>query len=252
MQFTSITDSISKPYSIFAAEIVLGRGATILSTCVGDDHGSIRPTREEQSLAAPMREHLYAMQQKRPEYDVVCGVNADFFQMRTSNCLLGVMHKDGKCLKGTFEGSSASAFAIMKDGTARIISPEEYESKKDDIQEAVGGGVILVSDGKKMEFTGKAVHPRTAVGISADHKKVYLLVVDGRRPGYSVGVDYDRLATFFIALGADEAINLDGGGSSTFLIKNPEADKGFETRNKPTDKTGDRIVPNGLAVVYGD
>ena len=253
MQFTGTTDSISKPYSIFAAEIVLGRGATVLSTCVGDDHGSIKPTREEQSLAAPMREHLYAMQQKRPDCNVVCGVNADFFQMRSSNCILGVMHKDGKCLKDTFEGGEPNnAFAIMKDGTARILSYEEYESQKDNIQEAVGGRVKLVSDGKKMDFTGKAVHPRTAVGISADRKKVYLLVVDGRRPGYSVGVNYDKLATILIALGADEAINLDGGGSSTFLIKNPGADKGFETRNRPTDKTGDRIVPNGLAVVYSN
>ena len=109
-----------------------------------------------------------------------------------------------------------------------------------------------MSEGRKVQFTDKSVHPRTAVGISANHKKVYFLVVDGRRKGYSVGVDYDKLGTLFVALGANEALNLDGGGSSTFLIRNPEADKGFETRNRPTDKSGDRVVPNGLAVVYSN
>lgn len=251
MQFTSMTDSIAKPYSIFAAEINLKGGVTVLSTCVADSLESIKPTVEEKSLVAPMRDHLHAMQAKRPQTEVLCGVNADFYIMRKSNRVQGIMHKDGKCLKGTFDGGDPSiAFAIMKDGTARIITQDEYESQKDNIQEAVGGRVKLVSDGKKGQFTDKAVHPRTAVGISADHKKVYLLVVDGRRADYSVGVDYNKLADILIALGANEAINLDGGGSSTFLIRNPEADKGFETRNRPTDRKGDRSVPNGLAVVF--
>ena len=253
MQFTSVADSIIKPYSIFAAEIELKKDVAILSTCVGDNPESIKPTREEQSLAAPMRDHLHAMQARRPGSDVLCGINADFFMMNASNCVLGIMHKDGECLKGTFDGNrSNAAFAIMKDGTARIITKEEYESQKDNIQEAVGGGVILVSEGRKVQFTDKSVHPRTAVGISANHKKVYFLVVDGRRKGYSVGVDYDKLGTLFVALGANEALNLDGGGSSSFLIRNDEADKGFETRNRPTDKSGDRVVPNGLAVVYSN
>ena len=53
----------------------------------------------------------------------------------------------------------------------------------------------------------------------------------------------------FRCFGVYEAINLDGGGSSTFLTKNASSSKGFETRNRPTDGTGDRAVPNGLAVV---
>ena len=251
MQFTSVTDSTCKPYSIFAAEVNLKGGVTVLSTCVADSLESIKPTTEEKSLVAPMRDHLHAMQAKRPQTEVLCGVNADFYIMRKSNRVQGIMYKDGKCLKGKFDGGEPSiAFAIMKDGTARIITQADYESQKDNIQEAVGGRVKLVSEGKKTHFTDKSVHPRTAVGISADHKKVYLLVVDGRRADYSVGVDYNKLADILIALGANEAINLDGGGSSTFLIRNPEAGKGFETRNRPTDRKGDRSVPNGLAVVF--
>ena len=251
MQFTSITDSIYKPYSIFAAEVDLKGGVTVLSTCVADSLESIKPTTDEKSLVAPMRDHLHAMQEKRPTSEVLCGVNADFYIMRKSNRVQGIMYKDGQCLKGTFDGGEPSiAFAIMKDGTARIITQDEYESQKDNIQEAVSGRMKLVENGEKTELTDKSVHPRTAVGISANRKKVYLLVVDGRRENYSAGVTLDRLATILIALGADEAINLDGGGSSTFLIRNPEADKGFETRNRPTDRRGDRAVPNGLAVVF--
>ena len=251
MQYTGTTDSVCKPYSIFAAEIDLKGKVKILATCVADSIESIKPTKAERTLMAPMRDHLYALQTKRPESEVLCGVNADFFT--TSNMVMGIMYKDGKCLKGVFDGGEpAIAFAIMKDGTARIITQDNYGLHKDNIQEAVGGRFHLVSDGKKIESTSKAVHPRTAVGVSADHKKVILLVVDGRRPDYSAGVNFDKLATMMTALGADEAINLDGGGSSTFLIRNPEADKGFETRNRPTDKRGDRAVPNGLAVVYGN
>ena len=251
MQYTGIADSVCKPYSIFAAEIELKGKVKVLATCVADSIECIKPTGEERTLKAPMREHLYALQAKRPELEVLCGVNADFFT--SSNMVMGVMHKDGKCLKGVFDGGEpAIAFAIMKDGTARVITQDNYELHKENIQEAVGGRVHLVSKGEKVGFTSKTIHPRTAVGVSADHKKIILLVVDGRRPEYSAGVNFDKLATMLIALGADEAINLDGGGSSTFLIRNPDADKGFETRNRPTDKRGDRAVPNGLAVVYSN
>ena len=251
MQYIGISDSVCKPYSIFAAEIDLRGKAKVLATCVADSIESIKPTGEERTLKAPMRDHLFALQSKRPESEVLCGVNADFFT--SSNMVMGIMYKDGKCLKGVFDGGeSAIAFVIMKDGTARIITQDNYELYKDNIHEAVGGRVHLVSEGKKMDFKSNTVHPRTAVGVSADRRKVFLLVVDGRRPEYSAGVNFDKLATMMIALGADEAINLDGGGSSTFLIKNPDADKGFETRNRPTDKKGDRAVPNGLAVVFNN
>ena len=61
-----------------------------------------------------------------------------------------------------------------------------------------------------------ALAPRTAFGISADGRWLYGVVVDGRQPGYSEGADGDDLVRILKAAGATDAINMDGGGSSTF------------------------------------
>ena len=58
------------------------------------------------------------------------------------------------------------------------------------------------------------------MGISKDKKTLYLVVVDGRQPGYSMGMSLDGLSNFFTWLGVWEAYNLDGGGSSTMVINN--------------------------------
>ena len=227
---------------------------TILASCANDDPASIKTTDQEWTEVATMREQFYAMQQNRPGIDLLCGINGDFCYGDSSygrkNLLHGAMFKDGVCLKDTFDGGNVcTMFAMMKDGTARIMTQAEYAKQKEDIQEAIGGRVHLLSGGQKFAFTDTSLEPRTAVGVSADKKKVILLVVDGRRSNYSVGANYNFLATIFQAFGATDAINLDGGGSSTFLVKNSAASKGFETRNRPTDNAGDRAIPNGLAVV---
>jgi hypothetical protein len=71
-------------------------------------------------------------------------------------------------------------------------------------------------------------HPRTAVGISEDRSTLYVVVVDGRQPGVSVGMTLHELAGFLASLGAHEAYNLDGGGSSTFVVDD-------QVMNHPSD-----------------
>lgn len=70
---------------------------------------------------------------------------------------------------------------------------------------------------KKKQFT-PAVAPRTAMGVSANGRYVYALVVDGRQKGYSVGAELSDLARILRAAGADDAVNMDGGGSSTIAL----------------------------------
>jgi exopolysaccharide biosynthesis protein len=192
------------------------------------------------------------MQNKRPEVEVLCGVNGDFCYggEERLNLLHGIMYKDGVCLKDTFDGGSVcTVFAMMKDGTAKIMNQSQYASQKNNIQEAVGGRQALIVSGQTVNFTDTRLEPRTAVGVSKDGDKVYLLIVDGRRDAYSIGASYALLAQIFHIYNVYDAINLDGGGSSTFLVKDATANKGFKTRNRPTDNTGDRKLPNGLAVV---
>ena len=90
--------------------------------------------------------------------------------------------------------------------------------------------------------------PRTAIGVSADRSKVIMLVVDGRQPSHSNGADYPEMGIMFKAMGAYNAINLDGGGSSTFVLQSASVSDGFAAKNSPSDKSP-RAIPNGLAIV---
>jgi len=87
------------------------------------------------------------------------------------------------------------------------------------VQEAVSGFELIVGDGKVLDHIRRNpdVAPRTAVGLTADRKTMYWLVIDGRQRGYSEGVSLLQLAEIMLGLGAHAAINLDGGGSATLV-----------------------------------
>jgi exopolysaccharide biosynthesis protein len=113
------------------------------------------------------------------------------------------------------------------------------------MQTAIGGGPVLVQDGKvqisnneERMFTGKAIddkHPRTAMGYTADGKLI-ILVVQGRFTGIAEGASLVQLANILTELGCREALNLDGGGSSCLLVNGKET-------IKPSDKEGQRPIP---------
>ena len=90
------------------------------------------------------------------------------------------------------------------------------------------------------------LHPRTAIGIDRDQRLLHLVVVDGRSESSS-GQTLLQLANLLRSLGDDAAINLDGGGSSTMVAKDPVGVLGV--RNSPSDGSP-REVPNGLGFRY--
>ena len=67
-----------------------------------------------------------------------------------------------------------------------------------------------------------------------------LVAIDGRKPGYSVGASFEEEAAIMDSLGAEEAVNLDGGDSTTMIL-------GSRLVTRPSDPTGER--PSGDAVV---
>lgn len=103
----------------------------------------------------------------------------------------------------------------------------------------VGGGVNLNSEGERGDATDR--HPRTAIGISADGNTIIMMVVDGRGP--SKGVTTGMLADLMLRAGAAEAVNLDGGGSSTLYTN------AFGVRNRTSDGN-ERAVGNAIFAVY--
>jgi hypothetical protein len=60
------------------------------------------------------------------------------------------------------------------------------------------------------------------VGLADDGWRAWLVVVDGRQEGYSLGVALHELAVLLRALGATEGINLDGGGTSALVVQGPD------------------------------
>jgi exopolysaccharide biosynthesis protein len=120
---------------------------------------------------------------------------------------------------------------------------------------AVGGNGVLLRDGlvpAQLDSVGQASfrarHPRTAVGFDATGRRLLLVTVDGRQPGHSVGMTLQELAALMRGLGAVEALNLDGGGSTALVVPDLRSSTGVRIVNRPSDKT-ERKVANGLAAV---
>ena len=90
--------------------------------------------------------------------------------------------------------------------------------------EAISGNAVFVQDGQPRSNWNlshpynRRRHPRTAIGLTADRRTLLLFVVDGRQPAYSIGVTMPELSEIAVAHGAQVALNLDGGGSSTLVI----------------------------------
>jgi len=147
-------------------------------------------------------------------------------------------------------GSQAQRLAIEAASgqlvTVRLVLAPEWR----DVPEAVGGGPVIVRGGNPIfnateDFGSSEMNrrePRTAVGQRADGR-IVMLVVDGRRPGYSAGLTNFELAQTMIRLGAVTASALDSGGSSTMAFDG-------QVLNRPSDRGGERMVADSLLVSY--
>lgn len=122
--------------------------------------------------------------------------------------------------------------------------------REDGVTVAVGGRPELLDAGRRVgdllvsSVPGFAAsrHPRTAVAYDGRTARLWLVVVDGRQPPHSVGMTLPELAALLEALGATDALNLDGGGSSVMVV-------GARPWNRPADTGGERPVANALALV---
>jgi len=136
---------------------------------------------------------------------------------------------------------------VVSQGADSIPKLEAMNNKhwrRWEMETAVGGGPVLVHDGKIMvtnEEEGlfikgeKDIHPRSAMGYTRDGR-IIVLAVQGRTPGVASGVTLAEEAKVLFDLGCYEALNLDGGGSSCMLVNGKET-------IKPSDKEGERPVP---------
>ncbi len=181
----------------------------------------------------------------RTDVNVVGAVNGDFFDMsngRPSGALV---------MNGTMiQKSNRPCFYIDAKGMPHITS--NSSTMPDDVKEAIGGSQVLVENGKAITFNDTTTNPRTAVGIKADNT-VVIYMVDGRQAPLSVGMTADELGQTMVDLGCVTALNLDGGGSSTFATQrageeNDNRAAGLTMRCSPSDGY-ERTVSSSLLVV---
>lgn len=155
----------------------------------------------------------------------------------------GTIDEGSFVLVGREAGAATLASLSLGDAVTAEYSPTTGTDSP--LYTAVGGAQLVVVDGEVPDHADQSLAPRTAVGFSADGSIMYLLTVDGRQTD-SVGVTIAELGEMMRELGAHNALNLDGGGSSTMLARQPgQAD--LTLVNNPSDGE-ERSVPNGLAI----
>ena len=174
---------------------------------------------------------------------VLAAVNADFFD------ILGDGHPSGLCVKNGRVVANAHSrrpfLGVKKDGSPVITDLAESPGLLPELEHAAAGLQLLVKDGALFDWAplepfSFVRHPRTAAAITKDGQALFL-EADGRIPSHSNGATLVDLGLFLISLGADRAVNLDGGGSSAVYIK---TENGFTLKTVPADL----FFPNDMLI----
>ena len=114
---------------------------------------------------------------------------------------------------------------------------------------AISGLEMILVSGKVVDDLEGDPEPRTALGLNRANKMIYLVIVDGRQPGYSEGATLPELAAILLEHGAHNAMNMDGGGSSTLVIEGENGEPVI--LNSPIDNNlpgSERPVANHLGI----
>jgi exopolysaccharide biosynthesis protein len=185
---------------------------------------------------------------EREHFDIA--INGDFFSAQATQDIEGA---NTGYVKGKFASPVGAAMTegklwhrspsrhpfleIIAPHTARVAGDQPGDTIDPAAREVIGGSNVLVRDGRAIPATTTFAldrHPRTVVGIAKGGHQLILLVVDGRQPQLSIGMTFAELSEEMIRLGSDSAINLDGGGSTTLVYRNPKT-KSLEVLNSPSD-----------------
>jgi len=163
---------------------------------------------------------------------------------------------DGEEISTGKKPGMGAYFVVRKDGSASIRSVI-MPHMTNDLAFAVYGNRALLQGGKRAKFGMRtpgvnttALAPRTALGLSADVKTLVVIAVDGRQPGYSEGASFADLADILLGEGCADAVNMDGGGSTSLVVWDRE-----NSRPKMLNRQGNgymRKVGLNLGITFSD
>ena len=187
-------------------------------------------------------------------------INANFFSDVAATAspedLLGLAVSNGTVVSPqSFGSDDAAASLLITKANAATISPAGTAAVDlSQVFNAVSGNQIVTNgvDTSSITPTGAphdpfGLDPRTGVGLSQNGQFLYLIAIDGRQTGYSVGTTTSDEAALMIDLGVYEGLNLDGGGSTALVQSGPG---GADLINSPSGSFGvpERLDGNNLGV----
>ncbi|MBR7099946.1 MAG: phosphodiester glycosidase family protein, partial [Clostridia bacterium] len=237
---TVIYDRNGKRVELFVATADLNvdtvgvQSSYVGAQCV--NHGMAKMTEQ---VAA----HQAKYEARGEQYTAIVGMNGSYYNMTTGQPA-GAFYMEGVNGNGS-NPNSHPFFAILKDGTPYIGRAGDYESVKNQIWEAVGANEVLVWEGQstyKQEDNAK--YPRSAVGITADGKVVFINANGNQTK--SAGLTRYELAQLLVEKGCVAAVKYDEGGSATYVTK-PQGSNNYVVTNTPSDG-GERPVSTGLII----
>ena len=158
------------------------------------------------------------------EFGVQIAVNGDGFSPWWSHSLADYYPHEGDPVRPRGEAASRGKVYWTSDATVPTLYISSGNRLSFDAPakpfNAISGEYMLAMGSEPIpDLDDSELHPRTAIGYSKNARYLYLVVVDGRQPFYSEGITVKELADLIISLGAQYAMNLDGGGSSTMVVE---------------------------------
>ena len=157
------------------------------------------------------------------EFNVQIAINGDgFTPWNSSGPLFYYPHSGDRVKPNGYAASKGDVYSTIRKNPTLFISKDNKISfsKPSKVYNAISGDRWLVRNGKPVVGLDDVTpSPRTAVGIDDGGEKLIIIVVDGRQPLYSSGATLKELANYLVYYGAENAINLDGGGSSTLVFE---------------------------------
>lgn len=179
--------------------------------------------------------------------DAKVAINASGFQddggVGDGGSPTGTVISNGKVIfNGGYTGYPGGLIGFNKNNILVLTKKSPYQAIADGMVDAVEFGPFLIVNGEKAVTKGNGgagINPRTAIAQRKDGI-VLFFIIDGRKPGYSLGISFADLTDLIYNYGGYNAANLDGGASSTLIVEG-------KLYNKPSGigGTGERRVPNG-------
>jgi exopolysaccharide biosynthesis protein len=244
-------------------ELKLPKGAegyTIVKTNIFDSHQTVSvirysPKRFKTAIIQP--EKLTRLSASAEAVDAAFGINAGYWNVSTSEASTYIQ-LNGEQLSVTADFEKTRVDGVACIAARRIIldyckaGNEDAHAKR--FQNILAAGPMLIDEGKVVVDDERPVtssfythrHPRTVLGTDK-RGNIYLVVVDGRSKGNAAGMSIDELTQLCRWLGLRDALNLDGGGSTSMWT----AEEGIinhPSDNGKFDHAGERRISSCIVV----